>query len=377
MIQIFKKIKEQLHGKWWFHSQDKNIIELILEISATIAEPFPPLLQRRFIKTFDSIGLSIYRLSNIIFSRFSPYLLLSATLKGTQKQIKVLIKGDPDSFSTITTQLCSDIKQIKKINKKKAVNWWKHPQDTSNNTIDIFIAKSDMFFKKHYKKHNCKILPEYISFHLDTTKNLNEILSTVSSDIKKDIEKAQQTGYTYQIRNDKLAFSYFYHHMYKPYMKWKHKKSNRIASYATIRHLAAQGAEILFIKHNDSNIFGGMFLEEDNMLKTHYAGLMNGKFNHLHNGVMALSYYFLIKIAKQRKCHTIDFGTAPPFMQDGLYVYKSKWNMDVVSRSPFFSDIFAVKILNRNSIIEEFIRTRPFHVLKNNEVSEYPKKNVE
>lgn len=364
MIQLFKSLKQQMYGKWWFHQHDKNIVESILYITATIAEHAPPFLKRLLIKSFDTIGLSFYRMSNILFSQINSYHLLTATLKETQTPLQVLIKGNPDLFSSVTKHVFSSVTTKKNINRRKAAKWWKHPYQSNTISPDLFIVKSDMFFKKYYQKNGCMILPEYVSFHLDTSKDFNKIFQQVSDDVKKDIDKAQQTGYTYQIRNDRLAFSYFYHHMYYPYMKWKHTTSDRIASYATIRYLAARGAEILFIKHEQSYIFGGMFLEKDNKIETLYAGLMKGKFNHLHNGIMALSYYFLIEISKNRNCHSIDFGTAPPFIQDGLYVYKNKWNMRIKPSSPVFSDIFAMKIIKNNASIEEFIKSHPFHVFQ-------------
>jgi hypothetical protein len=35
--------------------------------------------------------------------------------------------------------------------------------------------------------------------------------------------------------------------------------------------------------------------------------------------------------------------------------------MDVVQTSPFFSDIFAVKIIKKKSVIDSFIKTHPIH----------------
>jgi hypothetical protein len=227
----------------------------------------------------------------------------------------------------------------------------------------VFIVKSDRFYQGYYQKKGCIIIPDYISFHLDTSEDLNKIIENTSEEIKEDLDKAKKTGYIYEIRNDSEILELFYYQMYLPYTKWKHQHSKKIASYATIRHLAAQGAQLLIIKHNDDYIFGGMFIKHGSELKTHYAGLMTGKFKHLHNGIMALSYYFLIEIAKNYHCSSIDFGTASPFFHDGLYQYKNKWRMRKEPSSPFFSDIYVVKILKKDSSFTDFFSTHPIHYM--------------
>ena len=162
-------------------------------------------------------------------------------------------------------------------------------------------------------------------------------------------------------------FSFFYTHIHKPYIKWKHQHSQRIASPLTIQHLALRKAKILFIKHKKEYIFGGIFTIESNMIKTYYAGLMKGKYDHLHNGIMALSYYSLINEAQKQHIPSIDFGTAHPFLSSGLLNYKLQWNMHITKTSPYFSDIFALK--TNSTIFQELFSQEPFFYNKNNSLT--------
>lgn len=361
MKRNIRELVKEIQGKWWFRNHDNSIMESLLTIIADSCDHLPYPLKKRLITAFDISGVLIFRLSNLLFSMTSAYYVIESTQKGSNKKIKILIKGNPESISLLIDKICNQIIRIRKVERKKGRKIWRGKKHFSKRDPDIFIAKSDWFYRKYYQRKGCMVFPEYISFHLDTTKDLEEIFKNVSSDIAKDIEKAKKTNYSYQVVSDPASFKLFYFQMYLPYMKWKHKDSERIASYATIRHIMGQGAELLMIKHDSNYIFGGIFLKDNDEIKTHYAGLMNGKFSHLHNGVMALSYYFLIKIAKKYNCNRIDFGTAPPFLDDGLYAYKNKWNMSVTPTSPFFSDIYAIKIMKNNSYFDNIISSQKIH----------------
>jgi len=364
MTQLKKDMKNHLGGKWWFHNNENSLIETFLTIIIDFCDHLPPLFKKNIITFIDGIGLLLFRIYNIIFPINLPYYLIHGNQKDTNKNICFLVKGYPESFSPFTDTICDTINHTERINNQIGKKICSEHNNVSEINFDAFIVKSDRFYQDYYQKKGCIIIPEYISFHLDTSEDLNKIMMNTSDEIKEDIDKAKKTGYTYELRNDSQMFELFYYQMYLPYTKWKHQQSKKIASYATIRHLAAQGAQLLIIKHKKNNIFGGMFIKQGAELKTHYAGLMTGKFNHLHNGIMALSYYFLIEIAKKNHCDSIDFGTASPFLHDGLYKYKNKWNMKKKTSSPFFSDIYAVKILKKDSLFTEFISTHPIQYLK-------------
>lgn len=361
MKKIITKIKSNLLHKWWFHQQQDTFFDHIITIPVILSKYLPSPLKKSFVTFIDNIGLALFRLIHVVSSIFQPYYLFEGSEKLTSKRIKILFKGNPKNLQFITKRLYRNPIQIIKINKKQAKKWKSKKGKKGKIHPDVIITESEIFYRSYFQKKGYIIIPEYVTFLLDTAKSMDEIIDRISVDIAQDIQKAKKTNYTFEVRNDSDAFNLFYYQMYLPYLTWKHKNSNRTASYATIQHLHAQGAEILFIKHADEYIFGGIFHKEKNIMKTYYAGLMNNKFSHLHNGIMALSYYYLITIAKKRMCQFIDFGTAEPFTDDGLYTYKNKWKMDIIKSPPYSSDIFSIKIFNKQNIFDQFINNHPIH----------------
>ncbi len=377
MTRLIKDFKMQLGGKWWFHSNDNCFIESFLTLIINICDHLPRYVKKIIVTLIDNIGLLLFRLNNIIFPISPSYYLIQGNQISAQKNISFLVKGGPDYFSSLIDTICNSITVKEKISNQIGGKIITGHNNLPRVNYDILLIKSDSFYQQYYQKKGYIIIPEYISFHLDTTENQRKILANVSEEIKEDIDKAKKTGYTYELCNDLEMFELFYYQMYLPYTRWKHQHSKKIASFAAIRHLAAQGAQLLIIKHKNNPIFGGMFIKRGDELKTHYAGLKEGKFNHLHNGIMALSYYFLIEIAKKYHCNNIDFGTASPFLHDGLYQYKNKWNMKKKPSSPFFSDIYAIKILKKDSAFSEFISTHPIHYLNNKKLDILSKNQLE
>ena len=375
MNVTLREIKDNLLHKWWFDRHNRSVFEKILWVPVKICNHLPFPFNKYFIKIIDRIGLLIFRFFHILSTLFSPYYLLEGIEKQSTKKIKILYKGNPSSFKFITNRVYQNSYKIKRLSKRQGKKICKKKENNYKEKPDVFIIKSDMFYQSYLQKKGHIIIPEYVTFLLETTRSIEHIINNVSIDTQKDIKKAQHTNYSFEVHSDRETFDFFYFQMYLPYTQWKHKKSDRIASYATIIHLQAQGAELLIIKNDKDYIFGGIFHKEKNIMRTYYAGLKKNKFSHLHNGIMALSYYYLITIAKKRNCKFIDFGTSQPFIDDGLYKYKKKWNMEIVQSSPYSSDIFAIKIIHNQFIFDKFITHHPVHYFDNQKIR-LLKKNI-
>jgi len=345
--QINTKTTRIHHGKWWHHTNQKSLDQLFLYLITNIVKRFPNKSQKPFIIFIDNLGLLLSRcitiLFNIIKQTKTPYQIPSTTKK-------------PIIILTTKNFIVDTI--LPKSIKPQPI-----PKEQSNKP-DIILTKSDAFYTQYYQRKGHIILPEYITLILDTTPPLEDILNHTTSTIKRDINKAQSTPYSIEITSNPEKFTFFYTHIHKPYIKWKHQQSQRIASPLTIQHLALQKAKILFIKHKKEYIFGGIFTIESNMIKTYYAGLMKGKYNHLHNGIMAVSYYALINEAQKQHIQFIDFGTANPFLSSGLLNYKLQWNMHITKTSPYFSDIYAIK--TNSTIFQKLFAQEPFFYYRNN-----------
>jgi hypothetical protein len=157
--------------------------------------------------------------------------------------------------------------------------------------------------------------------------------------------------------------------MYLPYVTWKHQDLQKIISFEAMRHYVLRGSKLLLVRLEETDIFGGIFEYEKHHILTQYSGIKQGMFDHIRQGVITISYYFLISIAKQHQMRYIDFGASPPFLKDGLNQYKRNWNMDIIPSKPVYSTIFALQINTLSDSISTFFEKNPFFYFKDKELS--------
>ena len=221
----------------------------------------------------------------------------------------------------------------------------------------------------HYQRKGHLVIPETISFILPLDQPIENIIRSCSSRVQKDLQKAGSIGYHYKIANDLSSFSDFYHTMYLPYSTWKHKDLQKIIPFEFMRHYVLRGTNLLLVHHKDDEIFGGIYEHEKNHIITQYSGVKQGKFDHIRNGIITISYYYLISLARKYQMDYIDFGASPPFLTDGLNRYKRGWNMKITPSRPVFSTIFSIKINKISDSLSLFFQENPVFFFKNNHLS--------
>jgi hypothetical protein len=353
--------------KPWYQSKKDSSLSMILKLSANIISLFPKSIRNKLMKWIDVFGLSLIRIFNIL-----PFLTKSYYhIKGLTKDnnvLSILYQGDIPSLMFLLEKLFHDTNKIdietieKRLENKNKINSLKKQ-------TDLIILEKDWIFNHFYQKKGYFIIPENISFILPIKESTEKIVNKCSQSIQRDLKKAIAFGYQFNISNDYNEFKIFYKTMYQPYVTWKYQDRAKIISFDAMKHFALRGSNILFINLKNEKIFGGIFEIEKQKIITQYAGIKKEKFNHLHHGVLALSYYFLIDIAQKYEIKAIDFGTSTPFLYDGLCRYKLRWNMRITKTKPVFSTIFAIKINNNFESVSSFFNNNPFFYVKNNELA--------
>ena len=358
--------KSLFQEKPWYQSQKESPLSKLLKFTADFASKLPVLLQHRVMKWIDDFGLFFLRIGKIIQSSHQPYFLISCCLSG-QKKITMLYQGDLTSFQFFLKRIfpnqqnpiITPIDQVS--NKKKDIK-------KLQNDVDMVIYERDMFFNLYYQRKGYLVIPETISFILPLDQTIDEIINSCSLRVQNDLRKAKSLGYHYRIAHDFSSFSDFYHTMYLPYVTWKHKHLQKIISYESMKHYVLRRSNLLLVQIQNEAIFGGIYESEKQHITTQYSGIKQGKFDHIQQGIITISYYFLILIAKQYQMNYIDFGASTPFLNDGLNRYKRGWNMNITPSKPVFSTIFALRINNISDSLSSFFEANPTFYFKNHDL---------
>jgi len=355
--------KEQMQGNWWMEKNSYNLPNLLLRIFLKITNYLPQKYKHKLVYKTGQFILSISRIFYIISRKTTELYQIDGTEKYSNKKLTLFIASNKETriffsqflFNTVLNEVNLGIFSYKKIHKKIIQQEGKY---------DIAIIKTDFFYQSFFQKNNYVTLPEHINFIKNIPDTIDELIINFSTELREEIDQYTHQNYTYEISSDYKKFVLFYYQMYKPYIQWKHHSTAKIVSFPSIQYLYQSGAKILFVKHNDQIIFGGLFIQIKNDIITYYASFMQNKFKYLEKGVTSLSYYFLMRYAVENKISSIDFGTASPFINEGIFKFKSKWNMTIQHSSPVISQLYSLRFKSNSTSTRSFLLHNPFIMCK-------------
>lgn len=148
-----------------------------------------------------------------------------------------------------------------------------------------------------------------------------------SRSVKDDLSTIRKYGYTYEVSKEPDDVDYFYHRMYIPFSKNRHREGPIQSSIETAYESGSGG--ILFIKRDNERVAGLTFQRRNTTIVARMIGVLDGKNELFKQSVIGAVYYFLIKYAKECGYEKIDFDYATPILTDGILRYKNKWGMRV------------------------------------------------
>lgn len=334
--------------------------------------------KKKIFYVIDTLGLVSSRVFNILFSFNNSYILITGSEKHSNTPLKMIVSKDDETISNVCDIVYNGKPSITHLKKSDYPSTYKKESNVEDN-VDIIWLHRDRFYINYLRNKKFIMIPERISMIFDTSIVKSNQIEDFPETIRNDINKSLRKGYTCEIvENDEEKLIRFYQEMYVPYVSWKYGKTAKIATVTLLKHLYNQNGHILFIKHNGEYIFGGVFTVEKGKIITRYAGLMKDKYDHIKNGIMSLSYYQLIQWAMKRGITSIDFGSARPFFNDGLFSFKLKWDMKLASSNPAVAGVYALRFCKKNPAVLSFLKNNPFIGYNENKKFEaYIFKNLE
>jgi hypothetical protein len=354
-----------LNFTWWIQSKESNInIKIIKKILDTNLH-LPKCIRNIFLSLCENISIIISRYLALINNLYMTIFLIQGFDKYTKKRINIIYIANNNKFSNLHDKLFIKGFQSKKIKKSFIWNIKKNLNSCPFDYDAIFI-KNDIFFSRFFEKKGFIVIPEFISFILDTSKSSETITKKFKKSIKEDIRKIKKICYTYEITSNPEKVKMFYNQMFLPYIKNKYGKLSDVPHYEFIRYLLERNSKLILTKLNNEYLYGALFSLKKDQIKTYFSGLMNGKINFMKKGLGATPYYFLIFWAKKNGYQTIDFGKSNPFFTDGLLRYKIKWGMSIKKPDINCQNIIVFKIINSNQGIKNFLINNPLISLEKN-----------
>lgn len=366
-----KKIKSlisPLKIRWWLIDEENSISYKIIRKSTEILCFLPKSIRKIVFSFLDNFIILMSRFFKITSQVSLTAYLVKGKEKHSGENLSIFLIGDERIYPYISSIL---FLEEPKIEKRYKIHIWNYKKKLNQiqPDIDAVFIKSDRFYSRFFEKQGFTIIPEWISTTLDISEPLENVYKKFSKGAIEDIRKIKKYGYNYEVSQDPDKLKMFYHKMYLPYISWKYGKLGTYPNFYTIKHLIEQGSKLLFIKLKDEYLFGGIFLKNKDKVFATYAGVMEGKFDCIQQGVIAASYHYLIQHSKEIGANTIDFGNCRPFVNDGVFQYKRKWGTSIDKAGNENADIYSFKASNNSKGFSNFLIKNPFISLEKNQLN--------
>lgn len=212
---------------------------------------------------------------------------------------------------------------------------------------DIVFADVHEVFSKFFSK-TFLILP-YVTSTLDISAPWETIYARMKRVRKRNIREVYKSSYDYEITRARDKFHSFYQEMYLPFILKRPAKLSGFTPLEPASEMFSRGGLVL-VKLKNRNVAGILFHFVNETLHCALMAYDDGL-----AGQAAL--YFLIKWAKEKGHKEIHYGTTPPFLNDGLYLYKRSWGMKV-NNNP--KRMLAIRFNNFEKAVQDFLFNNPF-----------------
>lgn len=280
----------------------------------------------------------------------TPVFRLEGKTRTSQFDLSTLTFAGEETTRYFSELAYSDEVKIKYLGK---TTYHSIPSAIADEKPDIVFAEFDRMFSK-YLYRRFLLLP-YIDTVLDISVPWDVILSRMRRDRRRGIREIKDRSYIYEITRDIEKFNLFYYKMYLPFCKKRHGKKARFIPVIYSKKTFQKGG-LLLVKLDGKYVSGILYGLNKNTLFVPQHAVYLGRDEYIA-GQAAL--YFLMRWAKEKGYRQIDYGSTPPFANDGLFRYKRSWGMKIrpVSR---FQKILGMRLCNFGNAVRDFLKENPF-----------------
>jgi hypothetical protein len=168
--------------------------------------------------------------------------------------------------------------------------------------------------------------PDFIVLEIPLPETYDEYLKSITNDARNNLKKVQKIGFTCSVCKDKKWVNTFYDDYYVLTMVDRHSEDAAIISKKEMNFIVDHpGAEFVKLFLDGKCVAAALTIFTENKYFCQKIGYLNGDFSLLQKGIVTAIYQFRIQRAFELGCKKIILGGTPPFLENGVFKYKAKW----------------------------------------------------
>jgi hypothetical protein len=227
---------------------------------------------------------------------------------------------------------------------------------------DIVVVGANHLLLNRYERKGFHIVPKWLCPLFRMPEGLDSAIENLSYDARKDIRrnirKALDKGFTYETTTDPAWFEEFYQDIYLRYGTSKHGDLAQIDGYKRVKDAFDRGIGMT-INLNESPIIGAVVLREGDVFRGRYMGVFPDQEERAAHGGPTAMYYFCMQLANSWGCTSVNMGSTRPFLSDGVLKFKMKWEPEML-HDTLSTAVFAIAAPHMTPAAQAFFAANPF-----------------
>lgn len=222
--------------------------------------------------------------------------------------------------------------------------------------VDLIVARVDRQSAQRAFGQEYLRVPEWVGTRLRIPEDLEHLVRSGGS-IKRDMVLVRRHDYQPVVKQGAQDCEYFYHAVYRPFMRNRHGEMAFLRSLEDLRRRAARGG-VLWVQRDGKQVAALLYERKEEMLDLLALGTVEGNIHLEREGAIAALYYFILQWARDIGCTSLDFRGSRPSLSDGLLRYKSKWGVTLYEKADSYYDLL-VGWHQVNPVVTEFFSHTP------------------
>jgi hypothetical protein len=231
--------------------------------------------------------------------------------------------GDGASIEYLSTILFPEKPRVEELPR---VYFWQTPTLVQNfsGEGDLVICELNKILRWSPKRSNIFfVTPPWIKQVLeDIDRPLEDILASMNRSTRRHIHRLEKQEFTYSFTQSMEDFDFFYHRMYLPTIKSRHKGQGMIVNdYEAVQKDFLTGG-LGLIMDNQKPICGGLFRLDGDTFTAQLGGVLDGEVDLVKRRVNVALFWFELNWARAQGAKRYDFGSSRAQTSNGAFEFK-------------------------------------------------------
>jgi hypothetical protein len=170
-------------------------------------------------------------------------------------------------------------------------------------------------------------IPKFVSLIIDVPIKDEDLLRTLPPDRRNSFKYANSSDVEVKVTRSMDFVSEFFERYHGPTIHGSHGEEGHVLSLRHLRKiLQSPDNEFMQIFKGGECLTAELCLRQRSTFRMYTTGWLHGSKEQLKGGIQSVRIWKALTRARELGCNLLDLGGTPPFLDDGVFNFKMRWN---------------------------------------------------